>query len=630
MRSRSLLIAATVGLVAPVVASAQGTRAMPTPKYTKVLELDSMYMEMPSLSPNGRWIAFAGSKEGAGTRWLWIIPAAGGTPVALTSGDYTDTAPAWSPGSDRIVFKSTRVGGALMTMAIDPATGRATGAPQRLTLDVPGTQHSVSPDGRFVVYQTGGPLGGVLRVVPSSGGTTRTIDSVPPRHGFISPRFTADGRFIEYIHSDGSMQTLRRISAEGGNPVSLLRGKPGVLMQAGHGMVIDAARRDTATLRNAAGDTAAVFTVTDLFPGAPHRYLRFTSNPAVMLAVASSGSGRVHVIPSDGGSPRELPVTSPNDRPLGFLTDGRAVVRGEDGNRYKLTVNPLTGGTPERVVLPDSAVADPMTTDGKLVYWTKGPLRGVLDVATGTSRIISRNLFWRGGEFRGMRSSARDDDLYIDRVNGRFELRAWSPVRGESRLVRSIPATGVRVGSFHMRGDAAFWTETRGDSTTTVYTASSATQPPERVVSVRGRRSYSFSISRDGRRLATALERISGSDTSQVVVFAELSADGSVARPARVVSVAQYYSGIAWLPNNREIVFLGWYRGGEGGQQARLMKLGVEEGARPEVLASPENLDWDFAVSPDGNWISYPVWQSGKRAIWRVDLPGLTANPSRR
>jgi Tol biopolymer transport system component len=626
MRSRSLLIAATVGLVAPVVASAQGTRAMPTPKYTKVLELDSMYMEMPSLSPNGRWIAFAGSKEGAGTRWLWIIPAAGGTPVALTSGDYTDTAPAWSPGSDRIVFKSTRVGGALMTMAIDPATGRATGAPQRLTLDVPGTQHSVSPDGRFVVYQTGGALGGVLRVVPSSGGTTRTIDSVPPRHGFISPRFTADGRFIEYIHSDGSMQTLRRISAEGGNPVSLLRGKPGVLMQAGHGMVIDAARRDTATLRNAAGDTAAVFTVTDLFPGAPHRYLRFTSNPAVMLAVASSGSGRVHVIPSDGGSPREVPVTSPNDRPHGFFADGRVVVRGEDGNRYKLTVTPLTGGTPTRVVMPDSASPHYMTTDGKLVYWGNGLVRGVLDVAAGTSRIISRNVVRTAGEANGKRSSAQDDYLYIERVNGRFELRAWSPVRGESRLVRSVPAAGITIGPYHLRGESAFWTETRGDSTT-VYTASSATQPADRVVSVHGRHGDGFSISRDGRRLATALELISSNDTSHVVVFAELRPNGSLDGPARVVPVAQHETGVAWLPNNREIVFVASH---QGGAQARLMKLAVEEGARPEILASPENFDWDFTVSPDGRWISYPVWLPGKRAIWRVDLPGLTANPSRR
>ena len=632
MRSRLLLIAATFALVFPVLACAQGSRGMPTPKYTKVLELDSISVEMPSLSPDGRWIAFAGNTEGSNATWLWIIPAAGGKPVALTSGGYTDNAPVWSPGNDRIVFKSSRVGGALMTIAIDPGTGRAAGAPQRLTLDVPGAQHTVSPDGRFVVYQTVDARGGLLRVVPSSGGTARTLDSLPPRRGgFISPRFTADGRFIEYIHIDETLtprvQTLRRISAEGGNPVILLRGKPGTLMQTGHGMVIDAARPDTATLRNAVGDTVAVFTVPNLRRNTPHYFLRFTSNPAVMLAVALNQARVVHVIPTDGGSSRAVPATSQIDYINGFLDDGRVLVHGHDGSHGKLSIVSLTGGPPTRVALPDSASPDYMTTDGKLAYWRNGPVRGVLDVAAGTSRIISRSVVGTGGEANGMRSSAQDDDLYIERVNGRFELRAWSPVNGQSRLVRSIPSAGITIDDYHMRGDAVFWTVNRGDSTT-MYTASSATQQPQRIVSVRGRHADGISISRDGRRLATGLEVINDSDTSHVVVFAELRANGSLAGPARVVPVAQYESGIAWLPNNREVAFLGWY---QGGSKARLMKVGVEEGARPEILASPEAYPfWDFSMSPDGRWISYPVLLSGKSAIWRVDLPGLTANPVRR
>ena len=648
MRSRLLLMAATFALVAPVAGSAQGSRGLPTPKYTKVLELDSISIETPSLSPDGRWIVFAGSKPGTNTRWLWIIPAAGGTPVTLTSGDYTDAAPAWSPGSDRIVFKSSRVGGALMTMAIDPATGRAAAAPQRLTLDVAGAQHAVSPDGRLVVYQTLDARGGLLRVVPSSGGTARTLDSIPPHHGaFISPRFTADSRFIEYIHNDESqtlaarptgsvmavrmsrVQNLRRISAEGGNPVVLLRGKPGALMQAGHGMVIDAdvTRPDTATLRNAAGDTVAVFTVANLRRGAPHYFLRFTSNPAVMLAVTSSQPRRVHVIPSEGGSPREVPATSPGDYPHGFLDDGRVLVDGQEGRSGKLSIASLTGGTPTRVAVPDSASPEYVTSDGRLVYWSNGPVRGVRDIATGTSRIISRSAVRTGGESNGMRSSAQDDYLYIDRVNGQFELRAWSPVRGESRLVRSIAAAGVSVNFYNMRGAAAFWTVNRGDSVT-LYSASSADQPAERIVSVRGPHAEGITISRDGRRLATGFQVINGRDSSHVVVFAELRANGSVAGPARVVSVPQYHSGVAWLPNNREIVYVGR---SQGGTLAGLMKLGVEEGARPEVLTRPDPIfGWAFSISPDGRWISYPVVLPGKSAIWRVDLPGLTANPSRR
>ena len=73
MRSR-LLLAATFCVVAPVAGSAQGSRGMPTPKYTKVLESDSISVSMPSLSPDGRWIAFVGSVEGRSGQWIYVIP----------------------------------------------------------------------------------------------------------------------------------------------------------------------------------------------------------------------------------------------------------------------------------------------------------------------------------------------------------------------------------------------------------------------------------------------------------------------------------------------------------------------------------------------------------------------------
>jgi Tol biopolymer transport system component len=621
-----LVLAATFCLVAPVAGSAQGSRRMPTPKYTKLLEVDSIEIHAPSLSPDGRWIVFAGARQHSLSRRIWIIPAAGGTPTALTGGgDYSDEAPIWE-GNDRIVFPSSRVDGALVTMAIDPATGRAVGTPRRLTLERVRGGYSASPDGRFVVYSTqDSRSGALLRILPSSGGTARTLDSTS-QGVFFSPGFTADGRFIEYVHGTSTadfVQSMRRIPAAGGNPIQLVRGKPRVPIHAGHGMVIDAARPDTATLRNTAGDTVAVFTVPNMLRR--NGFAQFTSNPAVMLAVAWSGQRRVRVVSSDGESTREVPPTSLNDWNDGFLADGRVLIHGEGGSRGKLSIVSLAGGTPTRVALPDSVSPDHVTTDGKLAYWRNGPVRGVLDVAAGTSRIISRNVVRTGGEANGTRSSAQDEYLYVDRVNGRFELRAWSPVRSESRLVRAIPAAGIAVGSYHLKGDAAFWTETRGDSST-LYTASSSTQTPERVVSVRGRHSDGFSISHDGRRLAMAHGVINGSDTSHVVIFAELRANGSLAGPARVVSVPQYHSGVAWLPNNREVVFVGWL---QGGAMARLMKLGVEEGARPQFMGPETGIDWDFTMSPDGLWIAYPVDLPGKSSIWRVDLPGLTANPSR-
>ena len=40
----------------------------------------------------------------------------------------------WTAGGDRLVFRSSLTGG-VMTIAIDPATGRATGPVKRVTID---------------------------------------------------------------------------------------------------------------------------------------------------------------------------------------------------------------------------------------------------------------------------------------------------------------------------------------------------------------------------------------------------------------------------------------------------------------------------------------------------------------
>src|SRR5215212_917322 len=76
---------------------AHGQRAPLAPKYTKVLELDSVDIAGPVLSPDGRWIAYWGGGEAERARNIWILPASGGKPFRLTSGDYVDRNVQWFP-----------------------------------------------------------------------------------------------------------------------------------------------------------------------------------------------------------------------------------------------------------------------------------------------------------------------------------------------------------------------------------------------------------------------------------------------------------------------------------------------------------------------------------------------------
>jgi len=102
----------------------------------------------PRLSPDGRLVAFTvGVPDVAANRTrtqVYVVPAAGGEPKQITSGDASSTTPRWSPDGKRIAFVT---GGQIWTM--DAAggdrrqvTGISTGAADPVW----------SPDGRLIAF----------------------------------------------------------------------------------------------------------------------------------------------------------------------------------------------------------------------------------------------------------------------------------------------------------------------------------------------------------------------------------------------------------------------------------------------------------------------------------------------
>lgn len=61
-----------------------------------------MWVRDVRISPDGQHIAFSYKGD------IFTVPAAGGTALRLTSGPAYDSAPVWSPQSDRIAFASDR------------------------------------------------------------------------------------------------------------------------------------------------------------------------------------------------------------------------------------------------------------------------------------------------------------------------------------------------------------------------------------------------------------------------------------------------------------------------------------------------------------------------------------------
>lgn len=106
----------------------------------------------PKFSPDGKWIAFSGSYDGAVN--VYVIPAEGGEPTRVT---YLPTWPqvvCWTPDGERIVYRSYIEN----YIGRDPNlffVGKNGSAPEKFPIDR-GRLCSFSPDGKQMVYQRKG------------------------------------------------------------------------------------------------------------------------------------------------------------------------------------------------------------------------------------------------------------------------------------------------------------------------------------------------------------------------------------------------------------------------------------------------------------------------------------------
>lgn len=159
---------------------------------------------------------------------LYVFDVASKKVTQITSGDYDDNEPAWSPDGHSLAFTSNRstpdpdrnYNTDIWVVAADNADK---GAHLTQVTTNPGADRSPawSPDGKWIAFVSQTDVKAMiyathhLAIVSSTGGEAKVLTLAFDR-SVRRPRFSADGRTIYFIADDDGTQNLCRIAVAGG------------------------------------------------------------------------------------------------------------------------------------------------------------------------------------------------------------------------------------------------------------------------------------------------------------------------------------------------------------------------------------------------------------------------------
>ena len=171
---------------------------------------------------------------------LVLLDLASGTTRRLTTGEFDESLPVWSPDGSRILFVGKRDEDQDRSYNYDLFVVQASGAPtapQRLTSfkgadNDPGVESypAWSPDGRNIAYLQGGPVElfsyGVrtLAVIPAAGGAPRIVTPGLDRN-ISHPLWSSDGKSLRFTVEDDGAEWIGRIALKGGSVQPVLKGR---------------------------------------------------------------------------------------------------------------------------------------------------------------------------------------------------------------------------------------------------------------------------------------------------------------------------------------------------------------------------------------------------------------------
>lgn len=154
---------------------------------------------------------------------VFVVPAAGGSPRRLTSGDFDHSGPlAWMPDGNALLFSANRSENWQYERDQSDLyrVTLADGELERLT-DMPGieTSPAVSPDGRRIVFERDDHQGrqysvATLGMIDADGGNPRILGEQLDRQ-MANPGWSGDGREVYFSYDDRGLRKVAAIDSDG-------------------------------------------------------------------------------------------------------------------------------------------------------------------------------------------------------------------------------------------------------------------------------------------------------------------------------------------------------------------------------------------------------------------------------
>ncbi len=179
------------------------------------LTFDSGFTGHPSVSRDGRLLAYASDRAGDGATDIWIQATSGqSTALRMTDDPARDEAPSLSPDGSLVAFRSWRQGGGIW---VSPTARR-----EPHLVAPGGYSPRFSPDGKQILYSATGPhdTNDRIYVISANGGQPRVLST----HGTEAncPIWTPDGKhvlFVDAVHDDSNQYDWYVTSTESSGPV---------------------------------------------------------------------------------------------------------------------------------------------------------------------------------------------------------------------------------------------------------------------------------------------------------------------------------------------------------------------------------------------------------------------------